>query len=265
MHYYRIPPPARLAGLVQYCWSGSLTPANGEELRHLSVAKSAARIIFHYEGRFGKEMPGGGWEPSFVAGFQGQTMEHAQFVSAEKSGIFGIELEPGALTALFGIPAPELTGRFEELGSVLGKKGAQWQARMLAAADNTERAVLAEAFLSSFIRKKDDVVITSAVRSLGQPGKEAGIEKLAERFHTSRRQFERLFKSAVGLSPGMYSRIRRFELAIGKMPGNDRLTDVALGAGYYDQAHFIRDFHELAGMAPGQYRKAISGLPFPEE
>jgi AraC-like DNA-binding protein len=32
------------------------------------------------------------------------------------------------------------------------------------------------------------------------------------------------------------------------------LSDLALRYGWYDQAHFTRDFTELVGVTPGQYR-----------
>lgn len=265
MQYYKIPPPAQLSGFVKCFWVGEMAPVPGKELRHLSIATGAARIVFHYEGRFGSETAGGGWEPSFLAGFQGQSAAHRQFVSAERSGIFGVELLPGSIPALFGMPATELTGAFAELGSVLGKTGDQWQRRMLSAAGNGERAQLAGEFLSALAPGRHAAIVAAAARELAFGGMDEGIDALAQRFNTSRRQFERTFRNGTGLSPGTYGRILRFERAVGKIPGNRRLTDVALDSGYYDQAHFIRDFRELAGMSPGQYRKAIAGLPFPEE
>ncbi len=31
------------------------------------------------------------------------------------------------------------------------------------------------------------------------------------------------------------------------------MTQIALGCGYYDQAHMVRDFRSLAGISPGRY------------
>lgn len=265
MHYYRIPPPARLAGFVKYFWSGAAAPGPDGELRHLSTAKSAARIIFHHEGRFGLETPDGGWAPTFLAGFQGQTTGHAAFVSPGASGIFGVELTPGAVPALFGMPATALTGAFAELGGVLGKTGEQWQRRMLSAAGDEERVQLAGDFLEKLAPQRANDPAAMAAKEMSAGGSTGGIDGWARRFHLSRRQFERLFKAGVGLSPGTFNRILRFEKAVGRMPGNLRLTDLAHQSGYYDQAHFIRDFRELAGLSPRAYRSAINGLPFPEE
>jgi len=36
------------------------------------------------------------------------------------------------------------------------------------------------------------------------------------------------------------------------------LAQLALGLGYYDQAHFIKEFTALVGKPPGEYRRAIA-------
>ena len=37
-----------------------------------------------------------------------------------------------------------------------------------------------------------------------------------------------------------------------RFPGKN-LTEVGYDCGYYDHAHFIRDFKEYAGLTPGEY------------
>ncbi|WP_370277516.1 helix-turn-helix domain-containing protein, partial [Pontibacterium sp.] len=71
---------------------------------------------------------------------------------------------------------------------------------------------------------------------------------------------ERLFKQWVGISPKHYSRLLRVNLArsaLRKAEGNISLTDAALNAGYFDQAHFNREFKQVVGLTPGQYLKCL--------
>jgi len=69
------------------------------------------------------------------------------------------------------------------------------------------------------------------------------------------RTLERRFRREIGLPPKRLARIARFH-AVVRTLDRGRKPDwamLAVGAGYYDQAHLIRDFRAFAGMTPGAY------------
>lgn len=49
----------------------------------------------------------------------------------------------------------------------------------------------------------------------------------------------------------------RFQYAVKKLSAMDgqALTDLAYQCGYFDQAHFIRDFKLFSGLTPGEFRQ----------
>lgn len=83
---------------------------------------------------------------------------------------------------------------------------------------------------------------------------------LARNCNLSLRQFERQFRESVGVSPKLFSRVARFEFAVLRKQTNPSLswTEIASSAGYFDQAHLIRDTRLLAGAAP---QKLLVSLP----
>nr|ELA7361934.1 helix-turn-helix transcriptional regulator [Elizabethkingia anophelis] len=66
---------------------------------------------------------------------------------------------------------------------------------------------------------------------------------------------ERYFKQHIGISPNLYTRINRFQLALENIRQTqfDKLTDIAYQCNYYDQSHFIREFKEFSGTSPKRF------------
>lgn len=70
----------------------------------------------------------------------------------------------------------------------------------------------------------------------------------------SERHLSRKFQDWVGLSPKEYLQILRFKYSLNylKMYPAISLTEVAYKSGYYDQAHFNRDYKTYTGHTPGE-------------
>jgi AraC-like DNA-binding protein len=90
----------------------------------------------------------------------------------------------------------------------------------------------------------------------------ARVEDLTERFGMSARTLQRLFRRYVGVGPKwVLQRYRLHEAA-------ERIADgysgdwaaLALDLGYFDQAHFIKDFKALVGCSPAEYAAACASV-----
>ena len=81
----------------------------------------------------------------------------------------------------------------------------------------------------------------------------------------TRYNLARQFRAAYGTSPYRYSLLRRLDAARDRLIGQQPLADIALEAGFADQAHFTRMFTAAYGLAPGRYRALTrtshSGVP----
>jgi AraC-like DNA-binding protein len=70
----------------------------------------------------------------------------------------------------------------------------------------------------------------------------------------TRYDLARQFRATLGTSPYRYSLLRRLDHARTELRGNPSLADVALAAGFADQAHLSRMFKRAYGVSPGRYR-----------
>lgn len=75
----------------------------------------------------------------------------------------------------------------------------------------------------------------------------------------TRYDLARQFRAAVGTSPYRYSLMRRLDRARGELHHNPSLADVALAAGFADQAHLSRMFKRAYGVSPARYRALAAG------
>jgi AraC-like DNA-binding protein len=176
---------------------------------------------------------------------------------------FGIFLKPLASWQLFRIPPGDLANRNIDGADILGK-GMQFLWLALAESKAfAERVRVAEDYLLPFALNA--LVRTSIMKSAQHMLRHKGaisIEGLANHTALSVRQYERRFADEMGLSPKLFARITRFQMALDAKRISPARTwlGVAHEFGYFDQMHMIRDFKNLGGGAPSQLSEQIGDL-----
>jgi AraC-like DNA-binding protein len=85
------------------------------------------------------------------------------------------------------------------------------------------------------------------------------VAELCDICSVGERQLERHFEHYVGLSPKFFARVIRFARIFEHIKTRDwKWVELALESGFYDQAHFAKNFKAFTGEYPSEY-------PFDEE
>ena len=81
------------------------------------------------------------------------------------------------------------------------------------------------------------------------------VEQVAARYGLTVRGLQRLFSEYVGTTPKWVIKRYRMHEAIERLQEGspEAWTRFALELGYFDQAHFIREFRAITGRSPGKY------------
>jgi len=175
---------------------------------------------------------------------------------ALKRGVssFGIFFQPTGFSQLFGVPVAELSLRFYDARSVVGKSISSLHHRLTDEPSFPGRVRLAEEFLLNRAAKGwVDNCMTRATTDLFAAHGNLRIADLADRYGLGKRHFERRFLEHVGFTPKLFARVARFQTALDlkiRFPQRP-WVDIANHLGYHDQMHLVHDFHDLAGDAPG--------------
>ncbi|MCB0805191.1 MAG: AraC family transcriptional regulator [Bacteroidales bacterium] len=135
-----------------------------------------------------------------------------------------------------------------------GKKKHQIE-NLTANIETQERLDRIESFLMEIFRENNSSQINRAVYEIYHQKGFVTIETLAGKVCLSPQQFRKRFNEEVGLSPREYARIVRINhvLSLLRNKTASTLTQLTYQLGYFDQAHFIRDFKAVMGDSPKHF------------
>ena len=146
------------------------------------------------------------------------------------------------------IEAAELLDRTIPLDAVLGRAARALQSRLDATASLEEcRRILSGAVGAVDVRPD---AVQLAIDAMTRVHGEVDIDWVADQAGMSARQFRRRCQEESGLSPKHLARVLRFRRACELAQRGESWLRVAVEAGYFDQAHLIKDFREFTGTTP---------------
>ena len=175
---------------------------------------------------------------------------------------FGIRFLPGTFRSIWQEPLSALSSPRIPLDVAFGDSGRRYERDVLAAKSDERRVELAEAFLRDREPALDDAMrrVRDVVQLIESTPELLTVEAVAEACGTKVRTLQRLFHSYVGASPKWVIRRVRIHGAVAALEAGEHRNLAALAAdlGYFDQAHFSREFTLLVGRSPLEYRKGLS-------
>ena len=181
------------------------------------------------------------------------------------SSMMGVHFRTGGAAPFFGFPISELAGEVVELDLIWKREILGLRDHLLEIPNIDGKFDLLEAYLvqKAQSRLEPDNTVSAALAALGS-WPVVGLRDLSSHLGMSHKQLLARFDCRVGLTPKFTSRLIRFRKtlnAICEAPPWPDWAGLAVGCGYYDQAHLIHEFQEFAGTTPAEYQR--THLEFP--
>jgi len=186
------------------------------------------------------------------AGVTGLSDKYKIFTNSDDIGtLLVVFTETGAATFL-KCELQELFSQSVSLDDIIIRSKMDIVTEQLQEARNdSERILVIEQFLiSSIASPPTDAMVKAAVQHIKQNAGNIRVSSLAKQLYISQGQLEKRFRRMVGASPKKFASIVRLRSLLENQNDTRNLTHRGLEAGYYDQAHFIKDFRSMTGETP---------------
>jgi AraC-like DNA-binding protein len=238
-------PPADLARFVDVHWLVSWDLRGREPYRSQVLAHPCAHLVFE---------PGG----AAVHGISRRRFERR----LEDAGwAVGTKFLPAGIEPFARLPVRELTDRVLGLPAVFGDAGSRLDLAWPPQLGPDHALAHVHRFLRERLPTDPDPrreLVEQVVADKRQAAPGERVADVAARHHVSERTLQRLFAGYVGIGPKWVLQRYRLHEAVEQLQGRGEVdwARLALELGYYDQAHFARDFRSLVGRTPAQYDAA---------
>jgi AraC-like DNA-binding protein len=241
--YLEVLPQLELQPIIYCYWQLKTNKILIEPFNYRVVADGCIDIFFELNNP----------QDNFVMGF---CKKYTEFPLANSFHYIGIRFLPTMFPQLFKINASELSNRFEKLEIVIPRIS-QFISTHFQSTQSLEeiKLNLDRYFIGQLSTSKFDYDnrLYKAIEIILQ---EFGVIDIERDLNTgiSPRQLRRLFEFYIGDSAKIFAKVVRFQNILRAKPSSQSLrkNKLFLDSGYYDQAHFIKEFRNFYGVTPSK-------------
>lgn len=241
--YFEFLPDPRLQQFVYCYWELKTTAPLDDAFMYRVVADGCIDIYFDLN------------DPSdnYVMGF---CRKYTEFPLENIFHYVGVRFLPTMFPQLFKVDASLLSNRYEKLEAVVPAT-AQFITNRFHQGMTPD--MMAALFDQWFLGVLADVSFDEDNRlyeAIGIILQQSGVLNVEADLDTgiSPRQLRRLFEFYIGDTPKVFSKVVRFQNILRAKPSTQSLRNNKLffDVGYYDQAHFIKEFRNFYGVTPSK-------------
>ncbi len=201
-------------------------------------------------------------------------------IEEHQSGLFGVvtgkftrtlinsgrvvaaKFRPGGFYPFVQSPISQFTNKVTPITHIFGTNGDNLERSLLSAKQDADALAQLEHFLRERTPQHDPHIapINEIINAIIMDRSIMRVDELVGRSTMNKRTLQRLFNQYVGISPKWVIQRYRLQDAADQLIKDKatNCTDMALRLGYFDLAHFIKDFKTIVGLSPAEYARHAS-------
>lgn len=182
---------------------------------------------------------------------------------AKGTSVLIARIYPHASTLFFSDPLSEFTNYATDMYDVALGENRDLYDQIMEKDDLLSKiSVLETYFLQKLKKNETRLKKVSIVQNLSQElfrhHQQLDLPFLARNSGLSERYIQKLYLSNIGISPAAFTSVVRFNKSLDLVLNTtESLTTIAYDNGYYDQAHFIKEFKKFTGITPSASRNSM--------
>ncbi len=257
MVYTELPLHPRLQDHVQLLWM--MESENEPFPKEQILPDGIVELVFHYKDPY-ITYPGSGKPFKQPRSFAiSQMRQCIEIESDGETGFFAVRFYPWGAHHYFDYPVQNFLDQTVAASQLWPDRWEALEMNIAKAQDYSERSAMIEEFLLECrsLYEKPDAPLEQAIKLIRETKGELSMEEVGERTGLAKKQLERKFKNSVGTTPKVFARVSRLLNICRHLEDyqNQTLTQLAAACGYYDQAHFIKEFKTFCGFTPKAFFK----------
>ena len=191
------------------------------------------------------------------AWISGERTRYIVIGAETNASMVGVRFRPGGAYPFFRFPISELSESVTELELIWGGLVDEIRDQLQEIESPDERLLRLESFLLEQVQRslEPNRLITFAVHQLQHSPQFLAIRDLASTIGITQKHLISQFEKVVGLRPKSFARVCKFQKVVNLIEQQNQIewSALALECGYYDQAHFIKEFQAFSGLNPSAY------------
>jgi len=251
--FRQIQPSIRLRPYVQCYW---------QIINNLPLNSSSTELL-HPDGGLGMILNFGHpliyeGEAISIDGFMDGIHTKTRWLTmAGRVDAIGIRFKPGGAARFFSVPISEISNLNLNLGELALEQFIELCREDKETNPGGDILNFVDGLLLKMLTepRPSELLVHTVMNRIKRAEGTAPISDVIEDIGRSCRQVERLFKGYVGMTPKQYARIVRIKSARYRLKNrsDQSCTEIGVLSGFYDQAHFIREFQSVIGLSPMKY------------
>ncbi|HXV59541.1 MAG TPA: helix-turn-helix transcriptional regulator [Vicinamibacteria bacterium] len=246
-------PNALLAPYVKLIWVLETGDPGFFGDGHRILPDGIVEVVFHYGDPFVTRFADGREQAQPRSFAISQASRFIDIRATGSCGLISVRFFPWGAYQFFPVPVSEFADCQVPAEALWGKRCRELEDAVANATTTEERVERVERFLLEQLALHQKEDLAPAVRYLWQRRGQVRMSEMTRELGIGERQLQRRFLQNIGATPKQTARLVRFIRAYRKLcQPFESLTWAAHLSGYYDQAHFIREFKEFSGLTPRQ-------------